>query len=253
MNKPEITKGINLKFSEEVFIPRKTKTLIDSIASHPGGFMPAVTMMIAGGPGSGKSTLALNILSDLQVEEYKCLYVHGEMDEISHYKYCARMPKFKNIDVLFLKKHLDNPKGALESILYLDWDIVVLDSFAEIVRMVKTADSTTETEAESWLLAYEDKIKLEKKTTFINLQQVVKGGKFAGSQRVEHMMDSMAHIVYDEGSERYISFDKNRDGPTRNKIYINITNDTVSYSLPEVVPISRKHNRSPLFYIKGVI
>ncbi len=55
----QIFKGSELSFNESVFRPMSTGTLMDSILSTDKGLMPAVNMIICGGPGSGKSTVVL--------------------------------------------------------------------------------------------------------------------------------------------------------------------------------------------------
>jgi predicted ATP-dependent serine protease len=64
----QIFKGSELTFGEAVFRPMSTGTLMDSILSTDKGLMPAVNMIICGGPGSGKSTVVLDMLSKLALE-----------------------------------------------------------------------------------------------------------------------------------------------------------------------------------------
>jgi predicted ATP-dependent serine protease len=98
--------------------------------------------------------------------------------------------------------------------------------------MVKEAYGGTETAAERWFLEYQDQIKLNKLTSFINIQQMTKAGQFSGSNRMKHMTDAMALIkrIGPDSSERVIQFDKNRDGDISQKIYFTISNDHVMYN-----------------------
>ena len=82
----KIFKGSDLNFNENVFRPMSTGTLMDTILSSQKGLMPAVNMIICGGPGSGKSTVVLDMLSKLAARGKKVLFVSGEMDEIGHFK-----------------------------------------------------------------------------------------------------------------------------------------------------------------------
>ncbi len=77
----QIFKGSELNFNENVFRPMSTGTLMDTILSSQKGLMPAVNMIICGGPGSGKSTIVLDMLSKLASRGKKVLFVSGEMDE----------------------------------------------------------------------------------------------------------------------------------------------------------------------------
>ena len=99
----KLFRGSELSFSDALFKPMKTNTEIDIILSTEGGLMPGTNMVLVGGPGSGKSTIALDMLASLTMQGLKCLFVSAEMDEIAHYKYCKRMPKFSCVQTLFLK------------------------------------------------------------------------------------------------------------------------------------------------------
>jgi predicted ATP-dependent serine protease len=97
----QIFKGSELKFNDSVFTPMRTGTLMDEILSASKGLMPAVNMIICGGPGTGKSTVVLDMLARLAKNGKKVLFVSGEMDEIGHFKYCKRMPHFATVPTLF--------------------------------------------------------------------------------------------------------------------------------------------------------
>ena len=73
----QIFKGSELNFNENVFRPMSTGTLMDSILSSQKGLMPAVNMIICGGPGSGKSTVVLDMLSKLASRGKKVLFEIG--------------------------------------------------------------------------------------------------------------------------------------------------------------------------------
>lgn len=235
----KLFRGNDLKFNEELFKPIKTNSEIDLILSTEGGIMPGTNMVLVGGPGSGKSTLALDILANCTSQGYKCLFVSAEMDEIAYYKYCRRMPKFSNVQTLFLKNYADNIKGALEHVFSLGYDLVCVDSIAEVIEMYRDAYKTTESAAEFWFLNLQDKMKKGENeygyyTTFINIQQVTKTGDFAGSNRLKHMTDAMAHIERSkDGLERSIHFSKNRDCDKDFKMYFTFYNGEVHYSFEQ--------------------
>jgi predicted ATP-dependent serine protease len=155
----KLYRGNDLKFNESLFIPLKTNTEIDIILSTEGGLMPGTSMMIAGGPGSGKSTLVMDMLSKFTMQGLKCLLIQGEMDQIGHYKYCRRMPSFGCVQTLFLKDHMENIKETVEHVLNLGYDVVAIDSIAEILDMYKDQNGGTSKQAESWFLKLQDDIK----------------------------------------------------------------------------------------------
>jgi predicted ATP-dependent serine protease len=229
----------DLKFNDELFKPIKSNLEIDIILSTEGGIMPGTNMVLVGGPGSGKSTIALDILSSCTSQGAKCLFVSAEMDEIAYYKYCRRMPQFSNVQTLFLKNYSENIKETLEYVFDLGYDLVCIDSIAEVIEMYKDAYRTTEGASEFWFLNLQDKMKKgENKfgyyTTFINIQQVTKAGDFAGSNRLKHMTDAMAHVERSkDGLMRSIHFSKNRDCDKDFKMYFTFYNNEIHYSFEQ--------------------
>lgn len=232
----KLYRGSDLSFNDSLFQPIKTHREIDVILSTDGGLMPGTNLVLAGGPGSGKSTIALDMLADFTLQGYKCLFVSGEMDEIAHFKYCRRMPKFKCVSTLFLKNYASNAKETLEYIFNEGYDVIAIDSIAEVIEMVKDNYKTTEGAAESWFLGLQDKNKKGENnknyyTTFINIQQVTKAGEFAGSNRLKHMTDAMGHVERSkDGLTRSIYFSKNRDCDKDFKMFFNIHQDSVYYA-----------------------
>ena len=235
----KIVKGSELKFDESVFRPMSTSTLMDNILSSQKGLMPAVNMIICGGPGSGKSTVVLDMLSRLALKGKKVLFVSGEMDEIGHFKYCKRMPNFKLVPTLFLKNYTETVRETLEYVFDQGYDVVAIDSIAEVIEMYKDTYRTTESAAELWFLSLQSIVKkggnkLKKYTTFINIQQVTKAGDFAGSNRLKHMTEAMCHVDRIKDSDaRKVYFSKNRDCDIESFIKFRIGLNQVEYSLPE--------------------
>ena len=234
----KILTGSELDFNENVFRPMSTGTLMDTILSSQQGLMPAVNMIICGGPGSGKSTIVLDMLSKLAARGKKVLFVSGEMDEIGHFKYCRRMPHFNTVPTLFLKNYTDTVRDTLEYAFEQGYDVVAIDSIAEVIEMYKDTYRTTESAAELWFLNLQSKIKKGENqgnyyTSFINIQQVTKAGDFAGSNRLKHMTEAMCHIdrVKDSDS-RKVYFSKNRDCDTSSYITYRIGLNQIEYSLP---------------------
>ena len=232
----QLFRGENLKFNESLFKPFKTGKEIDMLLSTDGGLMPGVNMMIAGGPGSGKTTLVLDMLASFTKQGLKCLFLSGEMDQIGHYKYCKRMPEFGCVQTLFLKDYCENIKEVLEYQFDQGYDIIAVDSIAEVLEMYKDAYSTTEKAAEIWFLKLQDQMKKGNNsknyyTSFINIQQMTKGNEFKGSNRLKHMVESYCEVERSkDGLERSLHFSKNRDCDKDFKMYFSIYGGDVHYS-----------------------
>lgn len=233
----QLFRGSELSFNESLFKPMKTGTEIDLILSTDGGLMPGTNLMLAGGPGSGKTTLALDMLSQFTQQGLKCLFISGEMDQIGYYKYCKRMPKFNCIQTLFLKDYSKNVKETIEYVFNLGYDVIAIDSIAEVIEMYKDAYKTTESNAEFWLLNLQDKMKKGENlkqyyTTFVNIQQMTKAGDFSGSNRLKHMVDAFCHVERSkDGLERTLHFSKNRDCDKDFKVYFSIYKDGVHFAI----------------------
>jgi predicted ATP-dependent serine protease len=162
------------------------------------------------------------------------------MDEIGYFKYCKRLPAIAYVPVFFVKNHVDTLAQTLLTVLDEGYDVVAIDSVAEILGMFKDVYKTTEVAGERWLLELQDKHKMGRNKTnthtcFINIQQVTKQGTFAGSNRLKHMTDAMAIIKRDvDTAERSLQFEKNRDGNTDQVVTFRITSDSVAYGFESI-------------------
>jgi DNA repair protein RadA/Sms len=235
-NDVKLFRGSDLSFSDSLFKPFKTNTELDIILSTDGGLMPGTSLMFAGGPGSGKTTVVLDMLSRFTQQGYKSLFISGEMDEVGHYKYCKRMPQFGCVQTLFLKDYIDNVKEVIEYVFDQGYDVVGVDSIAEVLEMYKDQNGGTAKQAEIWYLKLQDKVKKGHNkgnyyTSFINIQQMTKSDEFLGSNRLKHMMEAYCAIERSkDGLERSMHFEKNRDCDKDFKIFFSIYKDGVHYA-----------------------
>ena len=209
----------DIKFDSSLFRPMKSGRVIDSHFSSEGGLMKGTNYAIVGDPGIGKTTVMLDMLADLQDKGQKVLFISGEMNSIDMFGYVKRFPKFGQIPILFMGDHCDdNALEVCESILSEGWDVVLIDSMAEVQNAVvdTTKGWMSSKKAETELLNLFEKHNLgenktKTNTAFLVIQQVTKGGEFAGSNRFKHMMTGMAHMKFSDGN-RIFYFSKNRRG-----------------------------------------
>ena len=210
----------NLVFDSSLFRPMKSGRVVDSHFSSEGGLMKGTNYAIVGDPGIGKTTVMLDMLADLQNRGQKVLFISGEMNQIDMYGYVKRFPKFGKLPILFMGDHCeDNALQVCESILSEGWDVVLIDSMAEIQNAVvdTTKGWMSSKKAETELLNLFEKHNmgnnnLKTNTSFLVIQQVTKGGEFAGSNRFKHMMTGMAHMKWSKEGDRTFFFSKNRRG-----------------------------------------
>ena len=209
-----------LTFDSQLFTPMKSGRVIDSHFSSEGGLMKGTNYAIVGDPGIGKTTVMLDMLADLQDKGQKVLFISGEMNQIDMYGYVKRFPKFGQLPILFMGDYCeDNALDVVKSILSEGWDTVLIDSMAEIQNAVvdTTKGWMSGKKAETELLNLFEKHNMGENdsninTAFLVIQQVTKGGEFAGSNRFKHMMTGMAHMKWTKEGDRTFFFSKNRRG-----------------------------------------
>ena len=112
--KLNLVKMKDVKFNDDLFIPIKTKTIVDSVLSTEGGLFPGTNTVVIGDPGVGKSTVLLDWIADMQKQGKKVLFISGEMNDIDMYGYVKRFPKFGSLPILFMQEYNDCPKQAVE-------------------------------------------------------------------------------------------------------------------------------------------
>ena len=171
----KLVKMEDIKFNDNLFIPIKTKTIVDTILSTEGGVFPGTNTVVIGDPGVGKSTVLLDWLADFQKQGKKVLFVSGEMNEIDMYGYVKRFPKFKKLPIMFMGDYNNCPKQAIEQVFDQGYDVVLVDSWAEVTSMVQDQMGWARKKVESWLLDLLDKNnkaenQAKKNTAFICIQ-----------------------------------------------------------------------------------
>jgi DNA repair protein RadA/Sms len=220
-------------YDKSLFTPMPTGKRVDSLFSSEGGLMKGTNYAFVGDPGVGKTTVLLDMLADMQAKGQKVLFVSGEMNRIDMVGYVKRYPKFANVPILFMGDYIENdPLAVLQAVLSEGYDVVLVDSFAEVAVAVVDHHGGTMKNAETKILnLLERHNKAENRsninTAFMLIQQVTKGGEFAGSNRFKHMLTGMAHMKFNNEGGRCIFFSKNRRGGEMNKLFFSL--DTANH------------------------
>ncbi len=227
-----LTKISNVKFAKGLFDAHKTNTPLDGLFSIDGGVPKATNWMVVGDPGVGKSTVTLDIIANAERTGSKVLFISAEMSPVDLKLYVDRYPKFGDLDIFFPQEISDDesPKAILEEVLGEGYDIVLIDSFIELQATIQESDRMTRNRAEKWLLdlMYQQNLgqnKGKKYTSFLNIQQVNKGGTFVGSNKLKHMTTGMMEIRFVDTvsqDERYVVFSKNRRGHVGKQMFFNL-------------------------------
>ena len=203
----ELVRMKDQQFDPILFEPMATGKPVDKLFTPGGGIPRATNYMVVGDPGVGKSTVTLDILSDLAQANQKVLFISAEMTRIDLFGYVKRYPKFGNVDILFLGEYLDdNPKTVIEEALKVGYDVVLIDSFAEVQEAIKETNRMTTSGSEKFLIDMMIRHNLagndsKTHTAFLVIQQVTKGGVFVGSNKLKHNTTGMLERSEEHTSE----------------------------------------------------
>lgn len=219
---------------------RSGSSAVDELFSEEGGIPCASNYMMIGDPGVGKTTVLLDILSSVQgATQRKCLFISGEMGRKQMFKYTERFPHFSDIRTLFMSDYLEyNTKDVFEQVLNQGWDLVLIDSAAEIIDGVRDDNNWDRKTAEAWFvdacIRQNKGENVENKfTSFLAIQQVTKQGEFVGSNKLKHLFDAMGEMRRESernGGNTYITFTKNRNGNVGLKLGYSLGYGNISYS-----------------------
>jgi predicted ATP-dependent serine protease len=156
------------------------------------------------------------------------------------FKYTQRFKQFGTVQTLFMSDYLEhNTKDVIEQVMEMGWDLILIDSIAEIIDGVRDDNSWDRKSAESWLVDLctrnnKGENKTNKYTSFLLIQQVTKSGEFVGSNKLKHMTDAMMEMrraSERDGGGTYINFIKNRNGNVDVKFGYELQNDYIYYGV----------------------
>ena len=125
------------------------------------------------------------------------------------------------------KIHIEkDPLVILKSALNEGFDVVLIDSMAEVCTSIVDFHGGTMKNAETQvlnLLEKHNKAENQEKrnTTFLIIQQVTKAGELAGSNRFKHALTAVGHIKF-EADGRCVWFSKNRRGGQMDKLFFSL-------------------------------
>ena len=234
----DIVKLSRLDIDPRMMETMKSGMAIDDLISHEGGVPCATNIMCIGDPGVGKTTVLLDLLASINNKGRKCLFISGEMGKKQMFKYTQRFPQFGNIQTLFMADYLEhNTKDVIEKVMNMGWDLILIDSIAEIIEGVRDDNKWDRKQTESWLVDMcikNNKGENDKDlfTSFLLIQQVTKSGEFVGSNKLKHMTDAMMEMRRRsdrDGGGTYMNFIKNRNGDVNMQFNYELQNDGIYY------------------------
>jgi predicted ATP-dependent serine protease len=260
----QITKLNKLDIDPRMMEQMESGTVLDSLISHEKGVPAATNIMIIGDPGVGKTTVLLDLLASTQLKnpDKKCLFISGEMGKKQMFKYTQRFPHFGIIETMFVSDYTNhNTKDVIEQLLTIGWDLILIDSIAEVIEGVRDDNGWDRKTAESWLV---DICVQNNKgwntndcfSTFLLIQQVTKSGVFVGSNKLKHLVDAAAEIRKEgitQGEGTYIEFTKNRNGSVNERLYFQLTGTQIVYSNIKAKEEVEEENENVVMSLRKVI
>ena len=214
---PTIIKVEDMQFPD--FKLHKTGKKIDDLFSdheEGGGIYGGTVNIVIGESGVGKSTVLLDLLSSIQDQnpESKILYVSSEMTRNDILFYYKKTPAIGKVPTLLLMDYMADGQlsAVLESAFNGQHDIIVLDSYQDVLVKLKEAQSWKSTQAESWLTNMMIDAAEKSGCAVLAIQHMTKGGTYVGSTYLKHATTAMLEIRFDISGQRYLEFSKNRRG-----------------------------------------
>lgn len=213
----------------------KTGSLVDFLFSDhtpEGGIYSGTANIVIGESGVGKSTVMLDMLAKIKREQpdAKVLYVSSEMTRNDLFFYYAKMPIIANVPTLLLMDYIMGRFDlTLADAINGDYDIILLDSYQDII--VKMADvlGFKANRAGTWLTNLIIEAADKRGKAIFAIQHMTKGGTYVGSTYLKHATTAMMEIKFDEAGRRYVEFSKNRRGGSfiNKRMYYSLVNGEV--------------------------
>lgn len=213
------------------------KKLDDLLSDHEegGGLYGGTVNIVIGESGVGKSTLLLDMLASVQKQnpDSKILYISSEMTRNDILFYYKKTPSIADVPTLLLMDYVKT--GQLDQVLMQtftgDYDIILLDSYQDVLIKLKEVQKWKSTFAESWLTNVMIDSAEKSGCAILAIQHMTKGGQYVGSTYLKHATTSMMEILFDEAGLRYVEFSKNRRGGSQvgKRLYFSLKDGEVVF------------------------
>lgn len=230
---PEIIQISKMDFPN--FKLHKTGKPIDLLFSDHevgGGAYGGTVNIVIGESGVGKSTVLLDFIASVKKQnpEAKVLYVSSEMTRNDLHFYYKKTPAIGEVPTLLLMDYVKNAQlsAVLRKAFNGDHDIIVLDSYQDVLVKLKEVHNWKSTYAEGWLTNIMIEAAEKSGVSIMAIQHMTKGGTYVGSTYLKHATTAMMEIRFDQTTGgRYVMFSKNRRGGSQ-------VNKPLYYSLNDI-------------------
>lgn len=176
-----------------------------------GGFVDAEVVLFGGFPGAGKSTLSLSIADNFAKLGMSVLYSSGEESEQQIGLRAARMGVTDDKIRIVNETNLETLLGHIEAEAP---DFLIVDSLQTIAssEIPGSIGSIAQSKEAAHTLT---RLAKKRGLSMLLINQVVKGGDFAGSESLQHIVD--ASLLLESSPDTPLKFlraGKNRFGDT---------------------------------------
>lgn len=176
-----------------------------------GGFVDAEVVLFGGLPGAGKSTLSLAVAESFAKLGQKVLYSSGEESEQQIGLRAARMGVTDENIKIVNETNLETLLGHIDS---EEPNFLIVDSLQTIAssEIPGSIGSITQSKEAAHTLT---RLAKNRGLSMLLINQVVKGGDFAGSESLQHIVD--ASLMLESSTDTPLKFlraGKNRFGDT---------------------------------------
>jgi len=193
-----------------------------------GGLYGGTVNIVIGESGVGKSTVLLDLLSSVQAKNKnaKILYISSEMTKNDIGFYYKKTPAIGRVPTLLLMNYVED--GTMSTVLAQafndDYDIILLDSYQDVVVKLMEVEGWKSKRAESWLTGMMVRAAEENGCAILAIQHMTKGGTYVGSTYLKHATQAMIELRFDLSGQRYVEVLKNRRGGsnTGKRLYYNL-------------------------------
>jgi predicted ATP-dependent serine protease len=194
------------------------KKIDDLFSDHEegGGTYGGTVNIVIGESGVGKSTVLLDHLASIKAvnPDANILYISSEMTRNDILFYYRKTPAIGQVPTLLLMDYVKT--GQLSKVLEQSFngkhDIILLDSYQDVLVKLKEVHNWRSTYAESWLTNMMIDAAEKNGCAVLAIQHMTKGGTYVGSTYLKHATTAMVEIKFDVSGQRYIEFSKNRRG-----------------------------------------
>ncbi len=207
----------DMEFPE--FKLHRTGTVVDMLDSDftdEGGQYGGCVTICTGESGVGKSTVLMDKLAKYKAinPDIKVCYLSTEMTRNDLFFYQKRNPLIGNVPTVLSTDYMDGGrlKQAVYQIFEGDYDIILLDSYQDLLGTLKDQCDITEGAAQRMIIGLMIEAAEKRGTTVLAIQHLTKGGQYVGSTFLKHKTTAMMHFKFDQMGHRYVEYSKNRRG-----------------------------------------